>query len=358
MDHVPGRSITEHATAYGLSISDQLHLFATVCEAVEYAHQHGVIHRDLKPSNVLVNEEGEPVIVDFGLARAVPAPESVAVDPTISAPGQVLGTLPYLAPEQAAGDPSEIDERTDIYALGVLLYELLTGMRPPPVKLGLSPGEETPTGPPSRPVAPSLACVGLDQRLDPIVLRALEREKTKRYRSAGDFAMVVRTYLTNAAVRPYWGRGRALRRATVAALLVYGLALTVATVALMLRWRGAREDLRTAEKQLAVAQGELSEAALRLPPPRDPRTYPLQLTFPAVWLWPETYHGRINKPLLPFDFEGDRYPFGHNPSEWEHYEGTNVPGSEGLSTCISPGFGGERARSPFAPRQESLGPSA
>jgi serine/threonine protein kinase len=128
MDYVDGAPVTEYAAAQRLFIAARLRLFATVCEAVECAHQQGVIHRDLKPSNILVNEEGEPTIVDFGLARTV-RPTGDASATAVSSPGQVLGSLPYLSPEQASGVPSQIDERTDIYALGVLLYELLTGRR-------------------------------------------------------------------------------------------------------------------------------------------------------------------------------------------------------------------------------------
>ena len=115
-----------------------------------YAHQRGIIHRDLKPSNILVDDSGAPKILDFGLAKQMSGP----ADTFASLSGQVFGTLPYMSPEQTGGNPDEIDTRSDIYSLGVLLYQLLTGLFPYPVHDQVADVirhiTQTPPTPPSR----------------------------------------------------------------------------------------------------------------------------------------------------------------------------------------------------------------
>ena len=129
MDYVRGVPLNQFVRDKKLPLEEALKLFGTVCDAVNYAHQKGVIHRDLKPSNILVDVDGTPKVLDFGLAKQFASP----VESLVSVTGQVVGTLPYMSPEQARGNPDEIDIRTDIYALGVILYELLTGHYPYPV---------------------------------------------------------------------------------------------------------------------------------------------------------------------------------------------------------------------------------
>jgi len=125
MEFVDGRPLGAYAADEGLDTRARLRLFAQVCDAVHHAHAQGVVHRDLKPDNVLVTADGHPKVLDFGIARLA---GSDVADPTlVTEVGQVMGTLPYMSPEQVTGRPDEIDARSDVYALGVLLFELLSG---------------------------------------------------------------------------------------------------------------------------------------------------------------------------------------------------------------------------------------
>ena len=133
MELVDGIPITKYCDSNRLSIVERLKLFVPVCKAVQHAHQKGILHRDLKPSNVLVAEiDGEPVpkVIDFGMAKAV-QPDLKLTDETMHTEfGSIVGTLQYMSPEQAELSSVDIDTRTDVYSLGVMLYELLSGTTP------------------------------------------------------------------------------------------------------------------------------------------------------------------------------------------------------------------------------------
>jgi serine/threonine protein kinase len=126
MEYVSGLPITEHSTARHLSTRERLELFLPVCDAVHHAHLRGIIHRDLKPSNLLVAEEegaAVPKIIDFGIVRAV---DQRLTEHTINTvQGQIVGTPEYMSPEQAQFEPADIDARSDVFALGIVLYELM-----------------------------------------------------------------------------------------------------------------------------------------------------------------------------------------------------------------------------------------
>jgi serine/threonine protein kinase len=200
MDYVRGETLSAYIQRVRPGIESTLQLFTTVVDAVEHAHQRGVVHRDLKPSNVLIDADGQPFLLDFGLAKWLAAP----VEAAISVSHHVVGTLPYMSPEQTRGNPDEVDARTDIYALGVMLYEALTGNYPYPV-LGtmaevLKHIAETAPTPLSRSwksgqgVSRTEVCP-IDADLQTLILKTLSKERERRYQSAGDLAGDIGHYL-------------------------------------------------------------------------------------------------------------------------------------------------------------------
>ncbi len=253
MDYVDGISLDLYMSTVQPDVQTVLRIFRGVCDAVEYAHEQGVIHRDLKPTNILINDEGEPHILDFGLAKAV---EQTDVEDSLvtrlSSPGQVLGTLPYLSPEQAAGEISEIDTRTDIYALGVMLYEALTGSLPYDTKGRLSEIIQRITElPPQR---PSSQTDRVDSELETVILKALEKEKPRRYQSVRELREDLRRYLESEPIlaRPpsslYVLRKRIRKHPTVAIIsLVLVVILTLISITL---W----SQHRTAQRRLTYAR--------------------------------------------------------------------------------------------------------
>lgn len=194
MELVQGLSLTDFARAKSLALRQRLSLFLRVCEAINYAHQRGVIHRDLKPSNILVDAEGMPKILDFGLARITDPDVAVTTSGTEIA--QIMGTLPYMSPEEAKGAVDEIDTRSDVYSLGVILFEMLTGTLPYAVsRAALHEAVRTICEePPRRPSSVNRAVRG---DVETITLTALQKEQGRRYQSAASLAEDVRRYLAD-----------------------------------------------------------------------------------------------------------------------------------------------------------------
>ena len=192
MELVNGPPLTEYAESHQLSVRERVELLARACDAVQHAHQRGIIHRDLKPGNILVNDDGQPKVLDFGVARAAGAQVGLTTIETET--GQLLGTVAYMSPEQVEADPNAIDTRTDIYALGVILFRLLGGRLPfghddPPLpELARRIARDEP---------PRLSIINPALRgdLDVIVARALAKEKERRYASAAGLAADLRRYL-------------------------------------------------------------------------------------------------------------------------------------------------------------------
>ena len=226
MEHVKGIPITEYCDNHKLTVEDRLHIFLHVCEAIQHAHQKGIIHRDIKPSNILVTEkdnEALPKVIDFGVARALSLPLTERTFYTEQ--GQFLGTPEYMSPEQVDPENQDIDTRTDVYSLGLVLYELLVGVLPFDPKTFRHGGAECirkiicdqePAKPSTRLSKTSIdeAIVLAQKRridmqtlkrklrsdLDWISLKALEKDRSRRYTTVDAFAMDIHSYLHNQPV--------------------------------------------------------------------------------------------------------------------------------------------------------------
>ena len=255
MELIRGVDLRRYAASRNLGTRERLDLIAKICDAVSHAHQRGVIHRDLKPSNILVEESGQPRVLDFGIARAT---DSDVQQTTMHTDiGQIIGTLPYMSPEQVGGDTNNLDTRSDVYALGVIAYELLAGRLPYQVDKRIIHEavriiqEEEPT---------PLSSINRALRgdVETIVGKALEKEKARRYASADAFASDIRRYLKNEpiAARPasawYQARKFAQRhKATVTGLAAAFVLLAVGLVVTTQQAARARAERDRAESVVA-----------------------------------------------------------------------------------------------------------
>ena len=260
MEYVAGVPITEYCDKHRLAMNERLELFVQVCSGVQHAHQKAIIHRDLKPSNILVTQvDGKPVpkIIDFGVAKAIS--QRLTAETMFTHAGALIGTPEYMSPEQANSGSEDIDTRSDVYSLGVVLYELLVGALPldlteirdqaffellrrireedaprPSTKLRTS-SEHSSVAARNRGTEPAELDKQLKGDLDSIALKALEKERSRRYSSPSDLAGDIERYLHNEpvlAVPPSlaYRSGKFVRRhrlavaaSAVVALAVFGL---------------------------------------------------------------------------------------------------------------------------------------
>src|SRR6266850_2485669 len=190
MELIHGMPLGEYAESRRLNVRQRLTLMIHVCDAVQHAHERGIIHRDLKPGNILVDENGQPKILDFGLARATDSDARATRQTDV---GQLLGTLAYMSPEQVSADPLALDPRSDVYALGVILYELLAGKLP--YRITQHVHEVVQTIRQSDPVPLSSVNRVYRGDIETIVAKALEKDRDRRYASAADLAADVHRYL-------------------------------------------------------------------------------------------------------------------------------------------------------------------
>jgi serine/threonine protein kinase len=256
MELIHGLPLTQYANKRKLDIHQRLLLMIQVCDAVQHAHQRGIIHRDLKPGNIVVEETGQPKILDFGLARATDSDAEATRQTDV---GQILGTLAYMSPEQVMADPLALDTRSDVYALGVILYELLAGKLPYQLSRQLPQAiriiQETDPNP--------LSSVSRVFRgdIETIVTKALEKDKNRRYASAADLSGDMRRYLddqpimakpasTSYQLKKFTRRHKAL----VTGVAAVFLALVLGVIASTSEAVRARKAERKAQQQTEIAR--------------------------------------------------------------------------------------------------------
>lgn len=259
MELVAGRPLRAFAEAEKLDVRQRLELMIQVCEAVQHAHENGVIHRDLKSENILVEASGRPRILDFGVARLVGAEDETLTLRTHA--GEILGTLAYMSPEQVSGDSSPVDTRSDVYSLGVILYDLLTGKLPHDVR-GLNLAEAARRIRDEEPPSIATHDPRLRGEVEWIAAKCIEKDRARRYQSAGELARDLRHHLAGEPIdarrdSAAYVIGKMLRRRKGLLTALSALALSIMLGLAGTIWqavRASRERDEAAEQALRAKE--------------------------------------------------------------------------------------------------------
>lgn len=257
MDYISGQPLDVYMASGERSIDDTLRLFGKICAAVNEAHLRGVIHRDLKPSNIRIDANGEPHVLDFGLAKVATGEFTEESRPQVmTITGQFVGSLPWASPEQATGNPDRIDVRTDVYSLGVILYQMLTSRFPYQVAGNMRDVLNNIVT--AEPAKPSTIRRRINDEVETIVLKCLRKDPERRYQTAGELARDIRRYLAGEPIEAKHDSSlyvlrKTLRRhkgpvgvATVFFVLVVGFGSTIWTM----RSRAVAAERKAMEIQL------------------------------------------------------------------------------------------------------------
>lgn len=320
MEYIPNATpITTFARSKQLGTTELLELFIQVCEAAHHGHQKGVIHRDLKPSNVLVDTAGQAKIIDFGVARSTDS--DMAVTTLQTSVGQLIGTLQYMSPEQCAADPQDLDTRSDVYALGVILYELLCDRLPYDIT-GLEIHQATAVIRDRAPTRLSAIVKTLRGDIETIVLKALEKDRDRRYQSAADLAQDLRRFLNSEAIsaRPpsmiYHVRIFARRnKALVGSVATVFAILVVASVVSMMAYLNAEDARAKAEVSRLAAVSAQAETEVQRK--EAEQNYSQAKVIRDFFLGTMDFLGRTAKQNRDVTARGLLYQFGEWTSEGE-----------------------------------------